>query len=85
VINSARRRPTNVKDSGWCVEWSAGSPLAHTADSPAEFGAPGRDIPVAPPSGGTATVTGNSFAAPYAAGLVALLRSKHPSPPCVTR
>ena len=59
-----------------------GSPLAYNVDPPAEFGAPGLDIPVAWPGGATATVTGNSFAAPHVAGLAALIRSKHPALPC---
>jgi subtilisin len=59
-----------------------GTPLAYNVEPPAEFGAPGLDIPAAWPGGGTATVTGNSFAAPYVAGLVALIRSKHPGLPC---
>ena len=59
-----------------------GSPLAYNVEPPAEFGAPGLDVPVAWPGGGTATVTGNSFAAPYVSGLVALIRSKHPGLPC---
>jgi subtilisin family serine protease len=45
---------------------------------PVEFGAWGMDVPVAW-RGGTETVaTGNSFAAPHIAGLVALILSKHP-------
>lgn len=45
---------------------------------PAEFGAPGIDLRI-PWLGGTSIVaTGNSFAAPHVAGLVARLLSKHP-------
>ncbi|GAB2480010.1 S8/S53 family peptidase [Jatrophihabitans fulvus] len=45
---------------------------------PAEFGAPGIDVQVAWLDGKRAEVTGNSFAAPHIAGLVARLLSKHP-------
>lgn len=45
---------------------------------PVEFGAPGIDVKVAWLDGGHITATGNSFAAPHLAGVVALLRSKHP-------
>lgn len=45
---------------------------------PVEFGAPGIDVEVAWINKQYATNTGNSFAAPYIAGLVALIRAKHP-------
>jgi subtilisin family serine protease len=45
---------------------------------PVEFGAPGIDVEVAWPGGGTSLVTGNSFAAPHIAGLVALILARHP-------
>jgi subtilisin family serine protease len=45
---------------------------------PVEFGAPGIDVKVAWINGGSSTITGNSFAAPHIAGLVSLIRSKHP-------
>lgn len=45
---------------------------------PAEFGAPGIDLEVPWLGGGTIVATGNSFAAPHVAGLVARLLSKHP-------
>lgn len=45
---------------------------------PVEFGAPGVDVEVAWLGGTTMRATGNSFAAPRVAGLVALLLSKHP-------
>jgi subtilisin len=46
---------------------------------PVEFGAPGIDVEVAWLGGGTIVSTGNSFAAPHVAGLVARMLSKHPS------
>ena len=39
---------------------------------PVEFGAWGVDVPIAWKDGGTTVATGNSFAAPHVAGLVAL-------------
>ena len=45
---------------------------------PVEFGAPGIDIEVAWLDKGTSIITGNSFAAPHMAGLVALIMAKHP-------
>jgi subtilisin family serine protease len=52
--------------------------LVYNPDGPAEFGAPGLDVRVPWLDHGYATVSGNSFAAPYVAGLVAAMRSKHP-------
>ncbi len=45
---------------------------------PTDFGAPGIDLRVPWLSGSTIVSTGNSFAAPHVAGLVARLLSKHP-------
>jgi subtilisin len=45
---------------------------------PVEFGAHGIDVRVAWLQGGWITATGNSFAAPHIAGLVARLLAKHP-------
>lgn len=45
---------------------------------PVEFGAPGIDVEVAWINKQYATNTGNSFAAPHIAGIVALIRAKHP-------
>ncbi len=45
---------------------------------PVEFGAPGIDIEVAWNNKQYVISTGNSFAAPHIAGIVALIRSKHP-------
>ena len=48
------------------------------ATPPVDFGAPGIDVDVAWLAGANITLTGNSFAAPHVAGLVALILSKHP-------
>jgi subtilisin family serine protease len=45
---------------------------------PVEFGAPGLDVRVAWLDGASITATGNSFATPHIAGLVARLLGKHP-------
>jgi subtilisin family serine protease len=45
---------------------------------PVEFYAPGVDLDLAWAEGGTMRATGNSFAAPHVAGLVARLLAKHP-------
>jgi subtilisin len=46
---------------------------------PVEFGAWGVDVPVAWRGGGTIVATGNSFASPHIAGLVARIRSAFPN------
>lgn len=46
---------------------------------PVEFGAYGVDVPVAWKDGARMVATGNSFAAPHVAGLVTLIRARHPS------
>jgi subtilisin len=51
--------------------------IAYNPNPPVEFGAPGIDVDVAWTTG-SITATGNSFAAPHIAGLIALLLSKHP-------
>jgi len=45
---------------------------------PVEFGAPGIDVRVAWQYKSYTVSTGNSFAAPHIAGIVALIRAKHP-------
>ncbi len=45
---------------------------------PVEFGAPGIDVEVAWQNKSTIVTTGNSFAAPHMAGIVTLIRGKHP-------
>jgi subtilisin family serine protease len=47
-------------------------------DPPAEWGAPGIDVPVAWANGSTITTTGNSFATPVIAGHVARILGTHP-------
>ncbi len=50
----------------------------YNTSPPVEFGAPGIDITVAWANKGYMISTGNSFAAPHIAGIVALILSKHP-------
>ena len=45
---------------------------------PVEFGAPGIDVEVAWTDGGSQVATGNSFAAPHIAGLLARIVGAHP-------
>jgi len=45
---------------------------------PVEFGAWGVDVPVAWKGGSTIVATGNSFAAPHIAGIIARIRSAYP-------
>jgi len=52
--------------------------LYYNPSPPVEFGAWGVDVPIAWKDGGSTVATGNSFAAPHVAGLVALILSKHP-------
>ena len=54
----------------WCFFYNPSPPV--------EFGAWGVDVPIAWKDGGSTVATGNSFAAPHIAGLVALILSKHP-------
>lgn len=46
-------------------------------EPPVEFGAPGIDLEVAWTGGGTIVATGNSFAAPHIAGLLARIVGRH--------
>ena len=52
--------------------------LYYNPSPPVEFGAPGIDVQVAWLEGATITATGNSFATPHIAGLVARILGKHP-------
>jgi subtilisin len=52
--------------------------LFYNPNPPVEFGARGVDVDVAWASHGSITATGNSFAAPHVAGMVTLMRAKHP-------
>lgn len=50
----------------------------YNPDPPTEFLAPGVDVELAWRGGSFVRGTGNSYAAPHIAGIVALIRSKHP-------
>jgi subtilisin len=52
--------------------------IYYNPSPPVEFGAWGVDVPIAWKDGGSTVATGNSFAAPHLAGIVALILSKHP-------
>jgi subtilisin family serine protease len=52
--------------------------LYYNPAPPVEWGAWGVDVPIAWKDGGMTVATGNSFAAPHVAGLVARILSKHP-------
>ena len=52
--------------------------LAYNPRPPVEFGARGIDVDVAWSGGASMVATGNSFAAPHVAGMVAVLLGKHP-------
>jgi subtilisin family serine protease len=50
----------------------------YNPNPPVEFGAPGIDVRVAWKDKSYVIATGNSFAAPHIAGIVTLIRAKHP-------
>ena len=52
--------------------------LYYNPTPPVEFGAWGVDVPIAWKDAGSTVATGNSFAAPHVAGMVALILAKHP-------
>lgn len=60
------------------VAAAGGDHLLISDRSPADFGAPGLEVEVPWLDGGTLTVTGNSFAAPWVAGLVTRVLAAHP-------
>ena len=60
------------------VAAAAGDDLLIADTAPADFGAPGLDVPVAWLDGATITVTGNSFAAAWVSGLAARIVGAHP-------
>jgi len=70
-----------IDDSGMVASFSSRGPETCGRPAPAVYPAivaPGVHIPVAAPGGGYAIVNGTSFAAPHAAGVLALLLSDAP-------
>lgn len=61
-----------------CYEGHNPDEFFYNPTPPVEYLAPGINVPVAWLGGGRLTVTGNSFAAPHIAGLVAKILGKHP-------
>jgi subtilisin family serine protease len=59
-------------------EWHDPNLYFYNPQPPVEFGAPGIDVRVAWRGGGWITATGNSFATPHIAGLVARMLAEHP-------
>ena len=60
------------------VAAAAGDDLLIADTAPADFGAPGLDVPLAWLDGATITATGNSFAAAWVTGLAARIVAAHP-------
>jgi subtilisin family serine protease len=85
VVASAHNMPVDSYPWRFSSVISVGSheeadPLSWYANPtpPVELFARGVDVDVAWPGGGTLRCTGNSFAAPHIAGIVALVLAKHP-------
>ncbi|HSL56693.1 MAG TPA: S8 family serine peptidase [Acidimicrobiales bacterium] len=85
VVTAANNLPRTSFPSLYASVVSVASSLStdpfrfhHNPDPPTEFLAPGVNVEVSWRAGGRITATGNSYAAPHIAGIVALIRSKHP-------
>jgi subtilisin family serine protease len=85
IVSAANNVPTASYPSLFASVFSVaahGEPdpfrLYYNPVPPVEFGAWGVDVPMAWKDGGATVATGNSFAAPHVAGMVALILSKHP-------
>ena len=70
VFSSVFSVAAHAEPEPWCWYYNARPPV--------EFGAWGMDVPIAWKDGSTTVATGNSFAAPHIAGLLARLCAKHP-------
>jgi subtilisin len=78
LVESFPWRFASVISVGSHVEESDPELLLYNPRPPVEFFAPGQNVEVAWPGGGTIRTTGNSFATPLVTGLCARILSKHP-------
>jgi subtilisin family serine protease len=77
-VESFPWRFASVISVGSHVEETDPELLLYNPRPPVEFFAPGQNVEVAWPGGGTIRTTGNSFATPLVTGLCARILSKHP-------
>lgn len=85
IVTAANNLPRTSFPSLYASVASVASSLStdpyrfhHNPEPPTEFLAPGVDVSVAWRNGTRIEATGNSYAAPHIAGIIALIRSKHP-------
>jgi subtilisin family serine protease len=85
LICAANNRPGPTYPSEYASVFSVAARVTDDAESlayntapPVEFGARGLDLEVAWTGGTTIVASGNSFATPHVAGMVARVLSKHP-------
>jgi subtilisin family serine protease len=85
IVSAANNVPAASYPSLFSSVFSVAAPCApdpwrlyYNPSPPVEFGAWGVDVPIAWKDGGSTIATGNSFAAPHVAAMVALILAKHP-------